>query len=109
MLRNGRGSSPTMMEGVVSVSLTEVQRVLRIQINGEPREVKGDISLPELVASLNLKAEQVAIELNQKVVRRAQWGSTTLHADDKVEIVHFVGGGCESVGRSGRQQAVAGI
>jgi len=93
----------------VSVSLTEVQRVLRIQINGEPREVKGDISLPELVASLNLKAEQVAIELNQKVVRRAQWGSTTLHADDKVEIVHFVGGGCESVGRSGRQQAVAGI
>lgn len=98
-----------MRDGVVSVSLTEVQRVLRIQINGEPREVKGDISLPELVASLNLKAEQVAIELNQKVVRRAQWGSTTLHADDKVEIVHFVGGGCELLGRDGRQQAVAGI
>lgn len=76
---------------------------MRIQINGEPRELEEGISLPDLVASLNLKAEQVAIELNQKVVRRAQWGSTVLHADDRIEIVHFVGGGCESVGRSSRQ------
>lgn len=82
---------------------------MRIQINGEPRELEEGISLPKLVASLNLKAEQVAIELNQKVVRRAQWESTVLHADDKVEIVHFVGGGCESVGRSSRQEAAAGI
>jgi len=51
------------------------------------------MSLPELVASLSLKAEQVAIELNQSVVRRAQWESTRLREGDKVEIVHFVGGG----------------
>ncbi len=82
---------------------------MRIQINGEPREVEEDISLPGLIAGLKLKAEQVAIELNQKVVRRAQWESTVLHANDKVEIVHFVGGGCVSVGRSSRQQAVVGI
>ncbi|HEX9423486.1 MAG TPA: sulfur carrier protein ThiS [Pyrinomonadaceae bacterium] len=68
------------------------QRLL-IQINGEPREVKENISLPELIASLKLKPEQVAIELNQEVVRRAQWESTTLEEADKVEIVHFVGGG----------------
>jgi thiamine biosynthesis protein ThiS len=66
---------------------------LRIQINGEPRDVEGDTSLPELIANLNLKAEQVAIEVNQEVVRRAQWGSTVLQAGDKIEIVHFVGGG----------------
>jgi thiamine biosynthesis protein ThiS len=66
---------------------------LLIQVNSEPREVKENISLPELVASLSLKAEQVAIELNQRVVRRAQWESTILHEADKVEIVHFVGGG----------------
>lgn len=65
-----------------------------IEVNGEAREVKEDISLPELVAILNLKAEQVAIELNKQVVRRAQWESTMLHEADKVEIVHFVGGGC---------------
>ena len=67
---------------------------MRIQVNGEAREVEENIALPELVASLNLKAEQVAIELNQNVVRRAQWASTMLQTDDKVEIVHFVGGGC---------------
>jgi len=66
---------------------------LRIQVNGEPREVRDNLSIPELIASLNLKAEQVAIELNQNVVRRAQWETTKLQADDKLEIVHFVGGG----------------
>jgi thiamine biosynthesis protein ThiS len=66
---------------------------LHIQINGEPREVEPNTSLPQLVASLNLKAEQVAIELNQEVVRRSEWASTVLQADDKIEIVHFVGGG----------------
>ena len=65
-----------------------------IQVNGEPREVEENISLPELVARLNLKPEQIAIEVNHNVVRRAQWDNTLLQADDKVEIVHFVGGGC---------------
>jgi sulfur carrier protein len=66
---------------------------LRIQINGEVREVKTDISVRELIADLSLKAEQVAIELNRNVIRRAQWEATTLNEDDTVEIVHFVGGG----------------
>jgi sulfur carrier protein len=70
-----------------------VSKRLLIQINGEPREVKENISHPELIASLNLKPEQVAVELNQEVVRRSQWESTTLEEADKVEIVHFVGGG----------------
>jgi thiamine biosynthesis protein ThiS len=66
---------------------------LRIQVNGETREVAENISLPELVAQLNLKPDQIAIELNHLVVRRAQWSETLLQADDKIEIVHFVGGG----------------
>lgn len=69
---------------------------MRIHINGELREIEEQTSLPELIVTLKLKAEQVAIELNQKVVRRAQWESTVLQADDRVEIVHFVGGGCNS-------------
>ena len=66
---------------------------MRIQVNGEPREVKENLSLPELVAILNLKPEQVAIELNQRVIRRRDWSAAILHDADKVEIVHFVGGG----------------
>ncbi len=71
---------------------------MRIQVNGEPREVEEHLSLPELVASLNLKPEQVAIELNHKVIRRREWSEAILREDDKVEIVHFVGGGQGPVG-----------
>ena len=66
---------------------------MRIQVNGEPRDVNEKISLPQLVEDLGLKPEQIAIELNHTVVRRPQWEHTVLQAEDKVEIVHFVGGG----------------
>lgn len=66
---------------------------MQIQVNGEAHEVAERLSLPELVAGLNLKPEQIAIELNQTVVRRAEWPETTLREGDKLEIVHFVGGG----------------
>jgi len=85
-----------------------VRPSLRIQVNGEPLEVEENISLPDLVAGLNLKAEQIAIELNHNVVRRAQWEGTLLQADDKVEIVHFVGGGCD-LGGSSSHEAKCGI
>jgi thiamine biosynthesis protein ThiS len=70
---------------------------LRIYVNGESREVEQDITLPRLVASLNLKPEQIAIELNHGVVRRREWKQTVLQPEDKVEIVHFVGGGCSAI------------
>ena len=69
---------------------------MRIQVNGEPREVEDNLSLTELISSLNLRPEQIAIELNQTVVRRMHWQETMLREDDRVEIVHFVGGGFET-------------
>jgi len=66
---------------------------LHIQVNGEPREVDDNLTLPGLLVGLNLQAEQVAVELNQRVVRRAEWPATILRDGDNVEIVHFVGGG----------------
>lgn len=66
---------------------------MRIQVNGQLREVEDNLSLAELITSLNLRPEQIAIELNQTVIRRMYWQSTILREDDKVEIVHFVGGG----------------
>jgi thiamine biosynthesis protein ThiS len=53
----------------------------------------AELSLQELVQFLKLKPEQIAIELNQAVIRRAEWVSTRLKEDDRIEIVHFVGGG----------------
>jgi thiamine biosynthesis protein ThiS len=81
---------------------------LRIQVNGEAREVKDKVTLPELIAGLGLKPEQIAIELNQKVIRRVAWQATILREDDKVEIVHFVGGGCGLLARKQEQTAGAG-
>jgi sulfur carrier protein len=66
---------------------------LRIQVNGDSRDVNEGMSIPALIASLQLKADQIAIELNQRVLRRTEWQSTILREDDKLEIVHFVGGG----------------
>ena len=66
---------------------------LHIQVNGELREVTGPASLEDLISILNLKAERLAIELNGEVVRLVDWSSTQLRHNDKVEIVHFVGGG----------------
>ena len=50
-------------------------------------------SLRDVVDTLGLAAERVAIELNQHVVRRVEWANTELRNGDRVEIVHFVGGG----------------
>jgi len=66
---------------------------LRVYINGETRDVTGTLSLAELITQLDLPAARVAVELNREVVRRSEWVSTVLHEDDRIEIVHFVGGG----------------
>lgn len=66
---------------------------MQIKVNDELREVPDDMSLAELISRLILPAERLAIELNREVVRRVEWPQTQLHEDDRVEIVHFVGGG----------------
>lgn len=66
---------------------------MTILVNGEEKEMADGLSVAELIESLNLKPERLAVELNRKIVRRVQWGSTSLSDGDKVEIIHFVGGG----------------
>ena len=66
---------------------------MRIQVNGESRDIPARLSLQELTIHLKLPTDRVAIELNHGVVRRAEWPATTLQEGDRVEVVHFVGGG----------------
>ena len=51
--------------------------------------------LDELVKKLSLPAERIAIELNQKVIARNEWPATVVKDADRLEIVHFVGGGSQ--------------
>jgi len=66
---------------------------VQIQLNGEARQVADQSTVDALIALLDLEPARVAIELNRNVVRRNDWAATTLHDGDRVEIVHFVGGG----------------
>ena len=64
-----------------------------IEVNGERRDVPDSVTLDGLVTHLALAPERLAVELNQRVVRRTDWPATILKEGDRVEIVHFVGGG----------------
>jgi thiamine biosynthesis protein ThiS len=71
---------------------------LRVFVNGDSRELSGTPFLAELITQLDLPAARIAVELNRVVVRRSEWSDTVLHEDDRIEIVHFVGGGFVSHG-----------
>ena len=64
-----------------------------IVLNGEPKEIAAGQSIFDLVRSLNLPAERLAVEHNLNIVKRDHWNSQPLAEGDKVEIVQFVGGG----------------
>lgn len=66
---------------------------MRILINGEGKECEEGTFLSDLLDLLELPPQRIAVELNGEVVRRADWKSTILKNEDRLEIVHFVGGG----------------
>jgi len=66
---------------------------MKLIINGEDRTVVKPLTLQGLVEHLGMKADRVAVELNRDIVPRDQWARTELVEGDRLEIVHFVGGG----------------
>lgn len=68
--------------------------IIEIIVNGELYRIAEDSSVIDLVNELKLAAERLAIELNLTILPRTAWEETKLKPDDRLEIVHFVGGGC---------------
>ncbi|MBW4039646.1 MAG: sulfur carrier protein ThiS [Acidobacteria bacterium] len=72
---------------------------LNIHLNGQPHAIPGTekslqpVDLAGLVTILGLKEDRVAVELNGNIVTRSAWASTQVLDGDRLEIVHFVGGG----------------
>jgi len=69
---------------------------MKLQINGEQRDfadVPSTLTLLALLEKLGMKADRVAVELNLDIAPRDRWHETLLKEGDKLEIVHFVGGG----------------
>ncbi len=66
---------------------------IKIKINGKFIKVQDKISLLNLTKKLKIPANKVAIELNQKIVNKKSIGYIKIKKNDKIEIVHFIGGG----------------
>lgn len=66
---------------------------MRLTINGEERSMEGATDVAALVALLGLDVRKVAVERNLEIVPRSAYQSTALVEGDRIEIVHFIGGG----------------
>jgi thiamine biosynthesis protein ThiS len=66
---------------------------LKLTVNGESRAFAGPLDVAGLVAALGLEPRKVAVERNLEIVPKSCYGATALADGDRIEIVHFVGGG----------------
>ena len=67
--------------------------VAKIQLNGDSYEINNGSNLNELLNKLKIQKNKVAIELNGSIIEKKRYSNLILNKDDKVEIVHFIGGG----------------
>ena len=67
--------------------------VAKIQLNGKEFQINIGINLNELLNSLKIKINKVAIEVNGIIIEKGKYQKLKLSENDKVEIVHFIGGG----------------
>jgi len=66
---------------------------MKLVLNGESQTFETPLTLTTLIEKLGMKSDRIAIELNRNIVPREQWPQTQLSEGDRLEIVHFVGGG----------------
>jgi thiamine biosynthesis protein ThiS len=66
---------------------------MKLTVNGELRSFEAILDVAGLVAELGLDARKVAVERNLEIVPRSAYGLTPLADGDRIEIVHFIGGG----------------
>ncbi len=74
-------------------AMSMVEEKLRISVNGEAVEVPAGASVAALIAQLGLDVRKVAVERNLEIVPRSTYAKVLLSEADRIEIVHFIGGG----------------
>jgi sulfur carrier protein len=70
-----------------------MQTTLSLMVNGEDRQLDAPATVAALVARLGLDGRKIAVERNEAIVPRSAYADTWLHTGDRLEIVHFIGGG----------------
>mgnify|MGYP005736753129 FL=1 len=66
---------------------------IKIKVNGKVKTVLNNSKLSDLLKNLNIPIKKVAIELNQEIIDKKRTNNIKLKKNDKIEIVHFIGGG----------------
>ena len=66
---------------------------IKIKVNGKFKTVLNNSKLSDLLKNLKIPIKKVAIELNQEIIDKKRTRNIKLKKDDKIEIVHFIGGG----------------
>ena len=66
---------------------------IQIQVNGEQRDCRADVTVGDLLRELDVKTERVAVELNLEIMDRKEFDHRSLKQGDRVEILSFIGGG----------------
>ena len=66
---------------------------LHVSVNGSPMEIVEGTTVSDLLKILEIGNGPIAVEQNLEIVSKAEYGQRAINAGDKIEIVHFVGGG----------------
>ena len=70
-----------------------MKKKIKIKINGKINKIDDKTKLSELIKNLKVPLQKVAIELNKEIVNKKNLNKINLQVNDKIEIVHFIGGG----------------
>ncbi|DAB41361.1 MAG TPA: thiamine biosynthesis protein ThiS [Sulfurovum sp. UBA12169] len=66
---------------------------MQINVNGEKKNVKQNITISDLIDILGIKVKVMAAAVNMEIVKKEEWNIHVLQQDDRIELLHFVGGG----------------
>jgi sulfur carrier protein len=70
-----------------------IVKQISLTVNGDSMQIAAGLTLSQLIIQLELDTRKVAVERNLEIVPRSTYESTRLEAGDRLEIVHFIGGG----------------
>ena len=81
---------------------------MQLTVNCEARAFEEPLTVADLLARIGMDARKVAIERNREVVPKSRYGATALAAGDRIEIVHFIGGGAPAAASESSRQTFQG-
>jgi len=90
---SGPESKKPSDDGFFNNALSGKRDTLSVTINGEPHVLTVGSSVADVITQLSLSGQRIAVELNRCIVPKSQYSQTLLSVDDRLEVVHAMGGG----------------